>query len=349
MQFTITINQAKALEWGLNAQQALLFAFVYECPSWAKLTQTAEGDFYALSKAKILSELPLLTDKPDTVYRLLKQIAAAGIINLSSTSNITLVRLTAKGREWNRKIDGSEKYPTQIGETPSLGKISEVGDSSEGGKKNDPQGGEGSDKNPSKGGKKSDQDRKNFRAGSEKSPTNQVTSNQGTSQVTSQVLPAGKAPPASGGEFTGAEQNDGPRCEIPADMPGPKDRSCKTFRTWANYAMAYRKRYNRQWPVWNATVAGVLSKVIDRLGQADAPKVAAFFVGINDAKLINACHPVTELLRNAEGYRTQWASGRQMNATTARQLEQTQANLNAAQQAAQSIRERGEGGKNAFL
>lgn len=101
MQFTITINQAKALEWGLNAQQALLFAFVYECPSWAKLTQTAEGDFYALSKAKILEELPLLTDKPDTVYRLLKQIAAVGVIDLSSTADVTLVRLTPKGRHWS--------------------------------------------------------------------------------------------------------------------------------------------------------------------------------------------------------------------------------------------------------
>ncbi|MDQ6230197.1 phage replication protein, partial [Pseudomonas aeruginosa] len=116
MQFTVTINQAKALEWGLNSQQALLFAFVYECPSWARLVQTPAGDFYALSKAKILEELPLLTDKPDTAYRLLKQIAAAGVIDLSSTATITLVRLTAKGQEWNRKLDGSEKYPTQVGE-----------------------------------------------------------------------------------------------------------------------------------------------------------------------------------------------------------------------------------------
>ena len=28
MQYTVTINQVKALEWGLNSQQALLFAFV---------------------------------------------------------------------------------------------------------------------------------------------------------------------------------------------------------------------------------------------------------------------------------------------------------------------------------
>lgn len=145
MQFTITINQAKALEWKLNAQQALLFAFIYECPSWCRPVKTDLGVFYALSKAKVVEELPLLSDKPDTAYRLLKQLETAGVVQLSHTPSITLVRLTCKGREWNRKIDGSEKYPGEVG------KISEAG-------------------------------RKNLRGRSEKSPTNQDTSNQDTNQ-----------------------------------------------------------------------------------------------------------------------------------------------------------------------
>lgn len=112
MQYTVTINQVKALEWGLNSQQALLFAFVYGCPSWTKPIKTDGGIFFALSKAKIIEELPLLTDKPDTAYRMLKALEEAGLIELSSTSNITLFRLTAKAVEWNQKLDGSEKYPT---------------------------------------------------------------------------------------------------------------------------------------------------------------------------------------------------------------------------------------------
>jgi len=112
MKFTITINQPKALEWGLNSQQALLFAFVYECPSWTNPVKTDEGIFFALSKAKIVEELPLLTDKPDTAYRLLKALEQAGLIDLSSTSRITLFRLTEKARQWNQKLDGTEKYPT---------------------------------------------------------------------------------------------------------------------------------------------------------------------------------------------------------------------------------------------
>ncbi|EPK5166710.1 phage replication protein [Pseudomonas aeruginosa] len=320
MQFTVTINQAKALEWGLNSQQALLFAFVYECPSWARLVQTPAGDFYALSKAKILEELPLLTDKPDTAYRLLKQIAAAGVIDLSSTATITLVRLTAKGQEWNRKLDGSEKYPTQVGEKSEVGNSSEVGEKSDAGR---------SEKSPTKIGKKSGVGRKKIRSGSEKSPTNQVTSN----QVTSNQDIAGEAAPAPGGEFVGAEQEPGPRCQIPADMPGPKDPNCKAYRTWANYAMAYRTRYTA-WPVWNASVAGKLSKLIDRVGQADAPKVAAFYVKcIHDARLIAQHHPLGLLLANAEGYHTMWLTNRPTTGTQARQQENTASNLSAAEQA----------------
>lgn len=324
MQFTISINQAKALEWGLNAQQAMLFAFVYECPSWARPVKDDGGSFYALSKAKIIEELPLLTDKPDTVYRLLKSLAAAGLIDLSSTNTITLVRLTKKGKEWNRKLNGSEKYPSK--EAGSGRKKIRAG----------------SEKNPTKVGKKSE-------AGSEKSPTNQDTSNQDTNQGTSQIAEPSPAEPAKVGELMLVSDNPEPRCVIPEDMPGPKDQSCKTFKAWANYAMAYRKRYNC-WPVWNASAGGMLGKLIDRLGIEVAHSVAAYYVSVNDARLINDCHSLGGLLSKAESFHTQWVTGRQMNGRTARQLEDTQANVNAAQEAARLIRERGEGGKrNAFL
>ena len=158
MQFTLSINQEKALEWGLNTQQAVLFSFIYSCPSWCNPVQTDDGIFFAISKAKIIEELPLLTDKPDTAYRILKQLKGAGVIEMSSTSSITLVRITERGKEWNRKTDGSEKYPSRVG------KISEQG-------------------------------RKNIRAGSEKYPTNQDTSNQDTSNQLKPFAPHGECAP----------------------------------------------------------------------------------------------------------------------------------------------------------
>ena len=325
MQFTVTINQAKALEWGLNSQQALLFAFVYGCPSWAKALKTDDGIFFALSKAKIVEELPLLTDKPDTAYRMLKALEEAGLIELSSTSNITLFRLTQKAAEWNKKQDGSEKYPTPP-ESKGRKKIRST-----------------SEKSPSKVGKKSD-------LGSEKSPTNQDTNNQVTNQETSHSLQDGSDKPTqSHGLVLVVDRSDAPRVEIPADMPGPKDQTCKTFKVWANYAMAYRKRYGT-WPVWNAKVGGQLGQLVDRLGADVAHHVAAHFLKTSDAAVIRKCHSLNELLANAESYHTQWVTGQRVNGTTARQMERTEANLSAAEQAAQMVlAKRQAGERNEYL
>lgn len=150
----------------------------------------------------------------------------------------------------------------------------------------------------------------------------------------------------SGQKLAVIEVKTGARFQIPADMPGPKDPTCKTFKAWANYACAYRKRYDA-WPVWNAKVGGQLGQLIARLGAENAHHVAAYYVSINDARLINDCHSLNNLLAKAEAYHTQWATGRQMNGRTARQMEDTQANINAAQEAARNIL--GQGERNAFL
>lgn len=156
------------------------------------------------------------------------------------------------------------------------------------------------------------------------------------------------------GELVPAITPAKPRCELPSDMPGPKDSSCKTYRAWANYAVAYRNRYG-VWPVWNAKSAGQISKLVDRLGANDAPKVAAFYLCTNDARVISDCHSLNGLLARAEGLHTQWLTGRHVTQTTARQMERRQANITAGQAAAQSILERsqrGEGSprdKNPFL
>ena len=139
-----------------------------------------------------------------------------------------------------------------------------------------------------------------------------------------------------------------PRCEIPADMPGPKDQTCKTFKAWANYAMAYRKRYDA-WPVWNAKVAGQVGQLIDRLGADVAHHVAAYFLTIDDSRLINGCHGIGDLLAKAEAYHTQWSTNRRMNSTTAQQIERKQANLAAGMEAAQRIMHRAGGKPNEFL
>ncbi|WP_323156892.1 helix-turn-helix domain-containing protein [Pseudomonas rhodesiae] len=140
-----------------------------------------------------------------------------------------------------------------------------------------------------------------------------------------------------------------PRVEIPADMPGPKDQACKTFKVWANYAMAYRKRYHA-WPVWNAKAGKQMALLVDRLGADVAHHVAAHFLKTSDAAVLRKCHSLNELLANAESYHTQWVTGQRINGTTARQMERTEANLSAAEQAAQMVlAKRQSGDRNEYL
>ncbi|MGV8543072.1 helix-turn-helix domain-containing protein [Pseudomonas aeruginosa] len=162
---------------------------------------------------------------------------------------------------------------------------------------------------------------------------------------------AGSAPtPADAAPRTVIEPTREPSGNLlPADSGQPdaeRDRQQACRAIWSAYAAAYQHRYGTH-PVRNSKVNGQVRDLLKRLGAEEAPAVAAYFVGINDAYLIRNCHDLGSLLARAESYRTQWATDRQMNGATARQLERTQANLNAAKEAAESIRE--EGRANAFL
>ena len=172
MQFNLSINQVKAVAWGLNAQQALLFAWLYEVPSWADSRQIDGHVFFNVAKTKIVAELPLLTDKPDTAYRLMKQLAKAGLIAMASCDNKTYMRLLPKARSWNRDVaaKGSEKNPT-LGEE-------------QGGSEKFPT----SENYPSGVGKISE-------PGSEKSPTNQGTNDQVTKDQNPSLSDAGEREP----------------------------------------------------------------------------------------------------------------------------------------------------------
>ena len=119
-----------------------------------------------------------------------------------------------------------------------------------------------------------------------------------------------------------------------------RQEACRAI--WGSYAQAYVNRYGAA-PVRNAKVNRQVVDLWKRLG-AEAAAVAEYFVSINDSYLIRNCHDLGSLLTKAESYRTQWATGRQMNGRTARQIEDTQANLNAAQEAAARIRARENGG-----
>jgi hypothetical protein len=129
-------------------------------------------------------------------------------------------------------------------------------------------------------------------------------------------------------------------------VPDEEERKQTCRNIWLAYSTAYFARYQTE-PVRNQKVNAQVNELLKRLGKIEAPRVAAYFVGINDSYLIRECHAFGALLARAEAFRTQWATNTQVNSVTARQIENTQANLNTAEQVKAMLRK--EGSKNAFL
>jgi len=126
MQYSIYINQPKASEWGLNLQQATLFSFCYELPSWADEKVIGGQAYYWISKSYVTQRVPILTDKPDTVKRLFKQLEDSGLIERRVVDKTKLfIRVTKKGRGWNEHNDGKlevgKKIPGGREKNPRVG------------------------------------------------------------------------------------------------------------------------------------------------------------------------------------------------------------------------------------
>lgn len=166
----------------------------------------------------------------------------------------------------------------------------------------------------------------------------------------SKSLSSGASPDAAEGEYLGAdepepgpssshESSDDLLARIPADMPGTRDPKAKTFKAWANYAIAYRNRY-RTWPVSNQKTSAQLSQLVDRVGAELAPKVAAFYLQMNHQFYLNKVHPVSLLLTDCEAIATQCVTGVQVTHAQARQTDSTQSNLSNLEQAKAMLRER---------
>lgn len=93
-----------------------------------------------------------------------------------------------------------------------------------------------------------------------------------------------------------------------APIDPPKSRA-----TWEAYAGAYQQRYGVE-PVRNQKTNVHLCQLVDRLGAEEAPAVAAFYLSHNLPFYVRARHPTNLLVQDAEGLRTQWATG--VKATT---------------------------------
>ncbi len=181
-------------------------------------------------------------------------------------------------------------------------------------------------------------------AATRKEHTKEHTKEQTTSEAPS--APAAPAPSAAPAMATLPAE---PAAAKPARTRKPKaeavpadetelQAACRA--TWAAYCQAYATRHGVA-PIRNAKVNAAVKGFVQRIGYEESPAVAEFYVAsVHDAYIVRQMHDVTLLLKGAEGYRTQWATGRAVTATTAKQADQTAANYSTIDQAKAFVRAR---------
>lgn len=111
-----------------------------------------------------------------------------------------------------------------------------------------------------------------------------------------------------------------------APAAAPVEPIAPTTAVWASYSAAYEKRYGEK-PVRNAMVNGQLANFITRVPRAEAPEIAAFYVSHRSAYYVRDGHSVGLLVKHAEKLRTEWATGRTITDTRARQEDRTATNV----------------------
>ena len=123
MRFSTYINNQKAIEWGLNASQAALFDLLNQASSWAGEIVIDGAVFYWVSRGGVIQELPLFYSKSDTVYRHFVDLSKKGLIVYLKHGEKDLIRLTEKGKTWNKFKTEQIRNSSEI--DPTLGNKSE--------------------------------------------------------------------------------------------------------------------------------------------------------------------------------------------------------------------------------
>lgn len=109
--------------------------------------------------------------------------------------------------------------------------------------------------------------------------------------------------------------------------------------TWQRYSEAYAVRYGAT-PIRNAKINGQVKQFCQRVPEAEAPAIAAFYVRHNASFYVGKGHAVGPLLADAEKLRTEWATNQTITATQAQQADKTQANGNVWGKVIAGIEER---------
>lgn len=122
-----------------------------------------------------------------------------------------------------------------------------------------------------------------------------------------------------------------PKSEIVAVTPigvrgrGPRGGKHKpvapTTPVWESYREAYLARYKIE-PLRNDEFNFAAANLIRKVGAADAPAIAAFYVQHDTQYYVQRSHPLTLAVPDAQKLRTEWLTGNRVTSGKARQVEQ---------------------------
>ena len=119
MKYHLHINQEKAIELGLNLNQAHILDLLCSASTWAEPIVINGEVYYWVARQKVCSELPLLDLKPDTAYRHLKKLAELGVIEYIKDGKKDLIKVSEKGKGYYVG-NKSEKTRKQIRESSEI-------------------------------------------------------------------------------------------------------------------------------------------------------------------------------------------------------------------------------------
>ena len=145
-------------------------------------------------------------------------------------------------------------------------------------------------------------------------------------QTTGNRFPGGSAPPVPGGlVLTSPEGPQDKPKKAPRKPARPPEEPAATTPIWDAYAAAHEARWKAR-PLRSAKANTLLKQFLAQVPAEEAPDIAAFYVDHPGAFYVTRMHPLDLLAKDAPKLRTEWVTGRRVNAESARRQEQTEAN-----------------------
>ena len=106
-----------------------------------------------------------------------------------------------------------------------------------------------------------------------------------------------------------------------------------TASVWNRYANAYLARYGTN-PVRNKKVNSQIKQFVERLGTAESPAIAEFYLQHNSPNYVRSAHGVGLMLMDAEKLRTEWATRKKITTADIKSADEHDSRKSVASEAA---------------